>query len=333
MPDIELKKIQPNRLNPRLEFRKQALDELADSIKQVGLLEPIIVRPRGKNNYEVVVGERRYRAAQQARLDKIPVIIRAYNDEEVLELNLIENIQREDLNAVEKANVCQRLREQFPNKYPNWESVAHQIGVDANTLRDWVRTLELPKPIQRMIAPKEVDRVPKGKIGYDTAIRIARTIQKPAKQVEAAKAFAERRVTGRPVREVLKEVARKPQKSVQTILREVIEEAPIYLPFSKVHADAIVRGRKTQTSRKSKDPRLQRGAVVRAQVTHFADLEVLDVSRRRLDDFDEKDAKAEGGYTLDEFKKVWKRLHGAWNPGETVYVIRFRLLKVSGEGS
>ena len=69
MSEIKLKKIQPNRLNPRLEFNKQALDELADSIKQVGLLEPIIVRPTGNDKYEVVVGERRYRAAQQAGLD------------------------------------------------------------------------------------------------------------------------------------------------------------------------------------------------------------------------------------------------------------------------
>lgn len=333
MPEIELKRIQPNRLNPRLEFRKQALDELADSIKQVGLIEPIVVRPDGRHNFEVVVGERRYRAAQQVGLDKVPVIIRAYSDEEVLELNLIENIQREDLSAVEKAQVCQQLRERFPDKYSNWESLAKRIGVDVTTLKNWVRTLDLPKPIQRMIAPKEVERVPKGKITYDTALRIARTIPEPSKQVEIAKAFAEQRIAGRPAREVLKEVARKPQKAVQTVMREVIEEAPIPLPFSKVHADAIVRGKKSQTSRKSKDPRLQQGSVVQAQVSHFADLEVTSVTRKRLGDFDEKDARAEGGYTPDEFKKVWKRLHGAWNPDETVYVIRFQLLKVIGEES
>ena len=108
MPDIELKKIQPNRLNPRLEFTKAGLDELSDSIKQVGLLEPIIVRQVG-NQFEVVVGERRYRAAQQAGLHKVPVIIRHFTDEEVMELNLIENIQREALTAVEKGKVCNEL--------------------------------------------------------------------------------------------------------------------------------------------------------------------------------------------------------------------------------
>ena len=333
MPEMELKRIQPNRLNPRLEFRKQALDELADSIKQVGLVQPIVVRPDGKNNYEVVVGERRYRAAQQAGLDKVPVIIRAYTDEEVLELNLIENIQREDLSAVEKAKVCQQLREQFPKKYPTWEVVAQRLGIETHTLMGWTQTLDLPTPIQRLIAPKETERVPKGKIDYQTAVRIARTVKDSEKQVEVAKEFAQRQVSWRSARDILKEVAKKPQKSVQTIMRQVIEETPIYLPFSRVHADAIEKGRKTQTSRKSKDPRLQKGAVVKAQITHFADLEIMDVGRKRLGDFNDKDAKAEGGYTLEEFKKVWKRLHGAWNPNETVYVIRFRLLKVIGEES
>ncbi len=74
MPDIELKKIQPNRLTPRLEFSKAGLDELSDSIRQVGILEPIIVRPSSNESYEIVIGERRYRAAQQVGLDKIPAI-------------------------------------------------------------------------------------------------------------------------------------------------------------------------------------------------------------------------------------------------------------------
>ena len=112
---IDLKKIQPNRLNPRLEFRKKALDELSDSIKESGMLQPIIIRPVG-NEYEVVVGERRYRASQQANLEKVPVIIRDYTDDEVIELNLIENIQRENLSAVEKANSCIQLKKRFPEK-------------------------------------------------------------------------------------------------------------------------------------------------------------------------------------------------------------------------
>lgn len=331
MPEIELKRIQPNRLNPRLEFRKQALDELADSIKLVGLLEPIIVRPDGKNAFEVVVGERRYRAAQQANLKKVPVIIRNYTDEQVLELNLIENIQREDLSAVEKAKVCQQLRERFPRKFPSWDSIAERVGVDKRTIYFWVQTLSLPEPVQRLIAPRTTERVPKGKIDFQTAIHIARAAKEPKKQIELARELSQKHLPGPSAREFLKEVARKPDKPVQQIMRQVIEEAPISLPFSKPHAEAIVRGKKTQTSRKSKDPRLQKGAVVKGQVTHFADLKITDVYRKRLGGFDEQDAKAEGGYTLAEFKKVWRSIHGRWDPDETVYVIHFRLLKVIGE--
>ncbi|MEM2915397.1 MAG: ParB/RepB/Spo0J family partition protein, partial [Candidatus Bathyarchaeia archaeon] len=130
---VELKRIRPNRLNPRMEIGIQELNELADSIKQVGLLQPLIVRPID-DGYEVVVGERRYRACQQAGLDKIPVIIRKYADDEVIELNLIENIHREDLSAVEKARSCKQLRDRFPDRYPTWEKVAEKVGVSFETV-------------------------------------------------------------------------------------------------------------------------------------------------------------------------------------------------------
>jgi len=328
---VELKKIRPNRLNPRLEFRKQALDQLADSIEELGLVEPVIVRPTGDDSYEVVVGERRYRAAQQAGLDRVPAIVRDYTDDEVLELNLVENVHREDLSALEKAKVCQGLRRQSPARYPNWEAVAKRIGVDTDTVRGWVRTLGLPEEIQSLVAPRDVERVPPGKIDYQTAIRVTERVKEPERQVEVAKELARQRVSWRAARQVLQQVAREPQKPVEQIVHEVVHEAPAYLPFSKVHADAIVQGVKTQTSRKARDPRVQAGAVVRAQVTHFADLQVVDVHRKRLGDFDDEDARREGGYTLDEFQQVWRTLHGSWNPDEVVYVIQFRLARVVGE--
>jgi ParB family chromosome partitioning protein len=332
MPDIELKKIQPNKLNPRLEFTKAGLDELADSIKQVGLLEPIIVRPY-EGEYEVVVGERRYRAAQQAGLDTVPVIIRDYTDDEVMELNLVENIQREDLTVVEKARVCKQLRESLPNKYPNWQAIANRIGVSFETIKSWVRTLGLPDEIQQRIAAREPTerRLPQGKIDYQTALHIVEKVKQPEKQVELARRLAEDHMPQRAARGIIREVAKEPEKSIQQVFREVVEEASIFLPFSKAHADAIEKGIKTQTSRKAKDPRLEPGVTVRAQVTHFADLEVIDVYRKKLGDLDDEDARREGDYTLDEFKEVWKKLHGEWNPDESVYVIRFRLARVVGE--
>jgi ParB family chromosome partitioning protein len=329
---VDLKKIQPNRLNPRLEFGKQALDELADSIKGVGLLEPVIVRPTGDDSYEVVVGERRYRAALQAGIDAVPAIVRDYTDREVLEVNLIENIQREDLSVVEKARVCQRLREQFPDSYSSWNDIAGRVGVGVETIKSWVRTLGLPEPIQTLIGPRDTRHTAPGKIDYQTALHIVERVKEPERQVEIAQQFAQRHVPQRTARQVLQQIAREPDKPVQQVVREVVAESPVYLPFSKVHADAIVQGVKTQTSRKAKDPRLAPGTVVRAQVTHFADLEVLDVYRKRLADFDDDDAKREGGYTLDEFQQVWRHLHGSWNPDEIVYVVNFRLARVVGEG-
>ena len=333
MADIELKKIQPNRLNPRLEFTKAGLDELADSIKQVGLLEPIIVRPIG-DQYEVVVGERRYRAAQQAGLDMVPVIIRDYSDDEVMELNLIENIQREDLSAVEKGALCKKLREKFPDQYPSNAALARKLGIGENPVNAWLQTTGMPVEVQRRIAPETERRaIPKGKVDYDTAVRISRQVKEPEKFAKVIEHIAEKHIPRRIATQVTRHIAREPQKPVEQVFREVVEEAPIFLPFSKAHADTIMKQIKTQTSRKAKDPRLQPGVTVRAQVTHFADLEVTNVYRKKLGDFDDEDAKREGSYTLNEFKEVWKTLHGEWNPNETVYVIRFRLAKVVGESS
>jgi len=329
MPDIELKKIQPNRLNPRLEFSKAGLDGLSDSIRQVGLLEPIVVRPRGDSAYEVVVGERRYRAAQQAGLDMVPVIIRDYSDVEVMELNLIENIQREDLSAVEKGKVCEQLMKKFPTKYSTPYTLAKRLGISETHIYEWLQTTSLPIEIQRRIAPEPRRFSLKGepKIDYQSAVAVARHVKEPEKAAKVIGELIKRHVPQRMVTQIAKQIEREPDKPVEAVFREVVEEAPIFLPFSRVHADEIVKGVKTQTARKTKDPRLQLGVIVRAQVTHFADLEISDVYRKKLGDFDEEDAMREGGYTLEEFKEVWKELHGEWNPNESVYVMRFKLAR------
>ena len=165
MPDIELKKIKPNRLNPRTEFSKLGLDELSDSMKMVGVLEPVIVREVGDDSYEIVVGERRYRAAQQAGLEVLPVVVKDYNDEEVMEINLIENVQREDLSAVDKGRMCKRLLEKFPHKFPNQESIAKSLGVNRSRVGEWIQTTVMPEEVQRRIAPETYNqKVPLGKI-------------------------------------------------------------------------------------------------------------------------------------------------------------------------
>jgi hypothetical protein len=99
------------------------------------------------------------------------------------------------------------------------------------------------------------------------------------------------------------------------------------LPFSRINGNLVLAGKKTQSSRKTKNRRIKKGAVIRAQIKHLADLEITDVLRKPLSEFTDKDAKAEGSRSLDEFKGVWKALHGSWNPRERVYVIQFRVRK------
>lgn len=333
MPDIELKKIQPNRLNPRLEFSKVGLDELADSIKHVGVLEPIIVRPRG-DQYEVVVGERRYRSAQQAGLSRVPVIIKDYTDDEVIAINLIENIHREDLSHVEKGKCCVELLAKFPDKFSSKGQLARTLGVDNSAVGSWIQAAQIvPKAVQAMIAPAEPTsgRIPKGKISGDMAVTIARQVKGEERQSELARELTRRGIPKTQARKVISEVARQPEKPVREIFQRTVEEAPVLLPFSKKHADDILIGRKTQTSRKGMYPNITPGRIVRAAITHFADLEILDVNRKKLGDFDENDAQQEGGYTLEQFKEVWEKLHGVWNPNETVSVVRFRMVRAVGD--
>jgi len=324
---VELKKIRPNRLNPRLEISVTGINELSDSIKEVGLLQPLIVRPK-EDVYEVVVGERRYRASQQAGLEKVPAIIRDYTDDEVIELNLIENIHREDLSVVEKAKSCKQLTDNFPNKYPTWERVAEKVGVSFETVKSWVRTLGLPEEVQRLVAPREILRVPEGKIDYQTALHVVERIKEPRKQIQIAREIAERRIPQREARKIIKEVAKEPEKPIEEIIERVVE-GPFVLPFRLSHMEPILKGIKTQTTRKTiPDPKVREGAVIHAAVwePHFADLVITSIERKKLGEFTEEDAEREGGYTLDEFKKVWESIQGegSWSPDEVVSVIHFK---------
>jgi ParB/RepB/Spo0J family partition protein len=329
MPDIELKKIQPNRLNPRLEFSKAGLDELADSIRQVGLVEPIIVRLKD-DHYEIVVGERRYRAAQQAGLERVPCIVVGYSDHEVMELNVIENVQREDLSAIEKGLVCTELLEKFSDKYPSVTHLARRMGVSSGTLRTWLEAAAMPVDIQKFIAPETTERlVPAGKVDYWTATAVTRRVKEPKRAAKLIEEIATKRVPRRVALQVAKKVAREPEKPVSEIFAQTIRETPALLPFSRAHADLILRGRKTQTSRKSRDPKIRPGAVVQGAITHFADLKITDVQRKKLGDFSQDDARREGASTLEQFKDVWRNLHGEWDPDETVYVIRFELVETA----
>ncbi|UCH32128.1 MAG: ParB/RepB/Spo0J family partition protein [Candidatus Bathyarchaeota archaeon] len=331
LKEIELAKIQPNRLNPRLDINVEKLNELAESIKEVGLLEPIIVRPEG-SEYEVVIGERRYRASQQAGLQKIPAIIRNFTDEQVMELNLIENIQREDLNAIEKGNCCRYLLEKYPDKYPRKTALGKKIGISVDTINNWLKLTEAPPEIQKMVTPPEKAGIPRelGQLDYSTALTITRQIEEPTRQVEIAKEIASKPVHGRKARRVIAMAADQPERSIEEILEEIIEE-PIELTFSSGNKDPILKGTQTQTTRTTPmDARIKVGSRVYATVLdpHFAELRVISMERKRLKYFTEEDAKAEGGHTLEEFKERWKTNHGDWDNNQLVYILRFKKIQV-----
>ena len=326
MSDVELKKIQPNKMNPRLKFSKSGLDDLAASIRQYGVLEPILVRPVN-GHFQVVVGERRYRASQQAGLDKVPVIVRDYSDEEVMEINLVENVQREDLSALEKAKLCQQLREHNPERYPTWDAIARRVGVEPATVRTWVRTLGLPEEVQDRIAPREKQRVPEGKVDYQTALRVAEQIVEPERQRAVIEHIAEERLPQRVAAEVIRRVAAEPEREVAQVVEEAARETQPVMPFNHRHYKAVVACKKTQTTRRRLDPGIREGVVARAVVTHFADLQVEQLTRKRLRDFTEEDAQREGGYTLDQFRERWVRLYGGWSPDERVYVVEYKVLR------
>jgi len=147
--DIELRFIELNAKQPRERMDEEALKGLADSIRAAGVLQPVIVRPKDGGMFELVAGERRLRAAHLAGLSAVPAIVREVKDEEMLELALIENVQREDLNAMEKAHALSRMTEELKLTQ---EQVGQKLGLDRSTIANFVRLLELPEEVQEMVS-------------------------------------------------------------------------------------------------------------------------------------------------------------------------------------
>ncbi len=144
---VKITKVEPNREQPRKNFDEDTLQELADSIKQFGLLQPILVQDR-KDYYEIIAGERRWRAAKLAGLKEVPVIIRNYTEQEIMEISLIENIQREDLNPIEEAVAYKRLIEEFHLKQ---DEVAERVSKSRTTITNSMRLLKLCEYVRQMI--------------------------------------------------------------------------------------------------------------------------------------------------------------------------------------
>ena len=202
---VKITKIEPNREQPRKNFDEDALQELADSIKQFGLLQPILVQDR-KTYYEIIAGERRWRAAKLAGLKEVPVIIRDYTDQEIVEISLIENIQREDLNPIEEALAYKRLLTEFNLKQ---DEVAERVSKSRTAVTNSMRLLKLCDKVQQMIIDDMISS------GHARALI---SIEDPEEQYNIAQKIFDEKLSVRDVEKLVK------NKSLEVIYQDVEEK-------------------------------------------------------------------------------------------------------------
>src|ERR687883_2004720 len=153
MVDLDLDLIEPNNFQPRTTFDEERLEQLAQSIRANGIIQPLLVRRLPSERYQLVAGERRWRAAQRAGLLKVPCVIKEIPEDKMLELALVENIQRQELNAIEEAQAYKRLIETLGFTQ---EIVAQRVGRDRTFITNYLRLLRLPEDIQRMVEAEQI---------------------------------------------------------------------------------------------------------------------------------------------------------------------------------
>lgn len=190
--EIPVDRIVPNPNQPRHEFDEEALEELAESIRQLGIVQPITLRQMDDESYEIIAGERRWRASKLAGLTTIPAYVRTANDENMMQMALVENIQREDLNAIEVALAYQKLIEQY---HLTQEELSEKVGKRRATVANALRLLKLPAPVQLALRNKSIDQ------GHARAILGA---QEPSVMLKLFKEVQERGYSVRQVEEMVK---------------------------------------------------------------------------------------------------------------------------------
>jgi len=150
--EVDIEEVSPNPLQPRMRFNQDSIEELAQSMRDSGIIQPLLVVPEG-DTYKIIVGERRWRAAQKAGLKKIPVLIRQIPKERQLEISLVENLHREDLNPLEIARVYQRLLRELDYTQ---EKIAARVGKDRTSVANYLRLLNLPEPVQDFLSENKI---------------------------------------------------------------------------------------------------------------------------------------------------------------------------------
>ena len=197
--EIALNQIEPNPNQPRHEFDQEALDELATSIRELGIIQPITLRQVADDRYQIIAGERRWRASQLAGLETIPAYIRTVNDENVMELALVENLQRQDLNAIEIALAYEHLLE---GSGMTQEQVSERVGKSRTAITNYLRLLKLPAQVQMSLQKKELD------MGHARALL---SLESPTQQIKLFKDIIKNGYSVRKVEELVKRIKNEEQ--------------------------------------------------------------------------------------------------------------------------
>ena len=192
--EVPVSKIKATPNQPRREFAAEALNELAESIRQIGIIQPITLRKMDDGTYQIIAGERRWRASQMAGLSSIPAYIRTADDENMMQMALVENIQREDLNAIEIALAYQNLIEQYDLTQ---EKLSEKVGKNRATIANFLRLLKLPAQVQMALQNKEMDQ------GHARALL---GLSKPSLQVKLFNEIKEKGYSVRQVEEMVKQL-------------------------------------------------------------------------------------------------------------------------------
>ncbi len=220
--EIEISKIEPNPYQPRTEFNQEALEELASSIKLLGLIQPITVRPIENGRFQIISGERRFRASQIAGLETIPAYVRKTDDQGMLEMAIVENIQREDLDSIEVALSFQRLIEECNLTQ---EAMAERVGKKRATVTNYLRLLKLPAEIQFAIRAKKIS------MGHAKALL---SLETDKEQLKFANQIIEQDLSVRQIEQKIQNLGKKKEKKAK-------EEVPVIeLPDSHFRVIEIV---------------------------------------------------------------------------------------------
>ncbi len=213
LSEIPIEQIEPNPDQPRREFDETAMQELANSILTMGIIAPITLRQVSENRYQIIAGERRWRASQRAGLTSIPAYIRTANDESVMELALVENIQREDLNAIEIALAYEHLAEASGMTQ---EKISERVGKSRTAVTNYMRLLKLPAQIQMALKNREID------MGHARALL---SIDSPSMQLKLFKEVQKNQCSVRKVEEMVQ--ALKSGEDIKTAHNRIATKTPL----------------------------------------------------------------------------------------------------------